>query len=108
LVVIAAQADWPAIGRIRMRMIADASADSLHSFVIDCIEPGSTLHTDGWQGYAGLEKKGFEREVSVTRGRKKEASKLLPTRPPSGLATEAMAARNPSGRSGSLAAAILP
>jgi len=78
LVVIAAQADGPAIGRIRMRMIADASADSLHSFVIDCIEPGSTLHTDGWQGYAGLEKKGFEREVSVTRGRKKEASKLLP------------------------------
>jgi transposase-like protein len=78
LVVIAAQADGPAIGRIRMRMIADASADSLHSFVIDCIEPGSTLHTDGWQGYAGLEKKGFDREVSVTRGRKKDASKLLP------------------------------
>jgi len=45
LVVIAAQADGPAIGRIRMRMIADASADSLHSFVIDCIEPGSTLHS---------------------------------------------------------------
>jgi transposase-like protein len=78
LVVIAAQADGPAIGRIRMRMIADASADSLHPFVIDCIEPGSTLHTDGWQGYAGLEKKGFEREVSTTRGRRKEASKLLP------------------------------
>ena len=78
LVVIAAQADGPAIGRIRMRMIADASADSLHPFVVDCIEPGSTLHTDGWQGYAGLEKKGFEREVSITRGRRKDASKLLP------------------------------
>jgi transposase-like protein len=78
LVVIAAQADGPAIGRIRMRMIADASAGSLHSFVIDFIEPGSTLHTDGWQGYAGLEKKGFEREVSTTRGRRKDASKLLP------------------------------
>lgn len=78
LVVIAAQADGPGIGRIRMRMIADASADSLHPFVIDCIEPGSTLHTDGWQGYAGLEKEGFEREISVTRGRRKDASKLLP------------------------------
>jgi transposase-like protein len=77
LVVIAAQADGPAIGRIRMRMIADASADSLHPFVIDCIEPGSTLHTDGWQGYAGLEQKGFDREVSITRGRRKDASKLL-------------------------------
>jgi hypothetical protein len=78
LVVIAAQADGPAIGRVRMRMIADASADSLHPFVIECIEPGSTLHTDGWPGYAGLEKKGFEREVSTTRGRRKEAAKLLP------------------------------
>lgn len=78
LVVIAAQADGPSIGRIRMRMIADASADSLHPFVIDCIEPGSTLHTDGWQGYAGLEKKGFDREVSTTPGRRKDASKLLP------------------------------
>jgi hypothetical protein len=78
LVVIAAQADGPGIGRVRMRMIADGSADSLHPFVLDCIEPGSTLHTDGWQGYAGLEKKGFEREISVTRGRRKDASKLLP------------------------------
>lgn len=78
LVVIAAQADGPAIGRVRMRMIADASADSLHPFVMECIEPGSTLHTDGWPGYVGLEKKGFEREVSTTRRRRKEAAKLLP------------------------------
>ena len=78
LVVIAAQADGPGIGRIRMRMIADASAASLHPFVTDCIEPGSTLHMDGWQGYVGLEKKGYEREVSPTQGRRKDASKLLP------------------------------
>jgi transposase-like protein len=78
LVVIAAQADGPAIGRIRMRMIVNASAESLHSFVVDCIESGSSVHTDGWQGYAGLEKKGFEREVSTTRGSRKDASKLLP------------------------------
>ena len=25
----------------------------------DCIDPGSTIHTDGWQGYAGLETKGY-------------------------------------------------
>jgi transposase-like protein len=78
LVVIAAQADGPGIGRIRMRMIEDASADSLHPFVQDCIEPGSTIHTDGWQGYAGLERKGYQREITVLRGRRKEASKLMP------------------------------
>ena len=78
LVVIAAQADGPGIGRIRMRMIEDASAESLHPFVRDCIEPGSTIHTDGWQGYAGLETKGYQREITVLRGRRKEASKLMP------------------------------
>jgi len=78
LVVIAAQADGPGIGRIRLRMIPDASAESLHPFVTDCIEPGSTVHTDGWPGYSGLEEKGYEREVSILGGRKKDASKLLP------------------------------
>jgi hypothetical protein len=32
-------------------MIPDTSAASLHLFVEDCIETGSTLRTDGWQGY---------------------------------------------------------
>ena len=72
------QADGPGIGRIRMRAIQDASAGSLHGFVMDCIEPGSTLHTDGWQGYVGLDKQGFQREVTVLRGRRKEASELMP------------------------------
>lgn len=78
LVVIAAQADGPGIGRIRMRMIEDASAASLHPFVSECIEAGSTIHTDGWQGYAGLEGKGYQREITKLRGRRKEASQLMP------------------------------
>jgi transposase-like protein len=78
LVVIAAQADGPGTGRIRMRVIDDASAASLHSFVKDCIDPGSTVHTDGWQGYAGLETKGYQREITKLRGRRKEASELMP------------------------------
>ena len=78
LVVIAAQADGPGIGRIRMSVIKDASAESLHAFLLDAVETGSTIHTDGWTGYAGLEQKGFDREVTILGGRKKEASKLLP------------------------------
>jgi ISXO2-like transposase domain len=105
LVVIAAEVDGPGIGRIRMRRIEDASAGSLHAFVGDCVEPGSTIHTDGWQGYAGLESKGYDREVTVLRGRKKEASKLLPR---VRLALEAVVARHPPGRSGTPASAVLP
>ncbi len=78
LVVIAAQADGPGIGRIRMRMIEDASAESWHPFVKDCVAVGSTIHADGWQGYAGLETKGYPREITKLRGRRKEASQLMP------------------------------
>src|ERR1017187_6615197 len=78
LIVIAAEADGKGIGRIRMRMIQDASAASLHPFIEDCIEPASTVHTDGWQGYAGLQKKRYDHEVTPIRGRRREASTLLP------------------------------
>ena len=78
LIVVAAEADGKGIGRIRLRHIADASAASLHGFVVDSIEPGSTVHTDGWPSYQGLDQKGYDREVSPLRGRRKEAHKLLP------------------------------
>jgi transposase-like protein len=78
LIVVAAQADGKRIGRIRLRAIQDASAASLHPFVTDCIALGSTVHTDGWQGYQGLDQLGYDHEVTVLRGRRKDASTLLP------------------------------
>ena len=78
LVVIAAQAAGNAIGRIRMQVIPDASAGSLRPFIEGSVAPGSTVHTDGWPGYAGIDKKGYEHEISPIRGRPREASKLLP------------------------------
>jgi transposase-like protein len=78
LIVIAAQADGKAIGRVRMRVIEDASAECLHAFVQDSIEPGSTVHTDGWRGYSGVEKKGYDHEITRFRGQLKEVSKTLP------------------------------
>jgi transposase-like protein len=78
LVVIAAQEDGKAIGRIRMRRIADASAGSLLPFVESAVEPGSLIHTDGWLGYTGLEAKGYGHEVTVLKRSKASASDLLP------------------------------
>jgi len=79
LVVIAAQEDGKGIGRIRMRRVANASAASLHGFVQEAVERGSTVHTDGWEGYAGLESKGYGHEVTVLHGRSKQAAaELLP------------------------------
>lgn len=78
LIVVAAQEDGKGIGRIRMRRVKDASAESLHPFVQESIDPGSVVHTDGWEGYSGLERKGYVHEVTVLRGRKESASELLP------------------------------
>ena len=78
LVVVAAQEDGPGIGRIRMRQILNASADSLIPFVEDAIAPGSIIPTDGWPGYLPLESKGYKHDVTIVRRKKKTASELLP------------------------------
>lgn len=79
LVAIAAQEDGRGIGRIRMARIADASAASLQQFIRGAIEPGSVVHTDGWEGYRGLEKTGYRHQVTVLRGKGKDAAiELLP------------------------------
>ena len=54
LIIIAAEADGMGVGRIRMRLIAEASAKCLHAFVQESIVAGSIVQTDGWAGYAGL------------------------------------------------------
>jgi transposase-like protein len=60
-----------------MRVVKDCSAASLHPFVEDCIERRSVIHTDGWQGYNGLDEKGYRREIA-NLGTRKDASKLMP------------------------------
>ena len=78
LIVVAAEEVGRGIGRIRMKRIPDASSQSLHTFVGESIEPGSIVHTDGWEGYSGVEMKGYVHEITVLRKRKESASDLLP------------------------------
>ena len=78
LVAVAAEQDGRGIGRIRLRRIEDASAASLEVFIEEAIALGSLVHTDGWEGYAGLRKRGYRHEVTELRGRPPLASKLLP------------------------------
>ncbi len=71
LVVVAAQEDGKAIGRIRMRQIPNASAECLMPFVRDAVVPGSTVHTDGWLGYLPLKSNGFQHQITYLKGNKK-------------------------------------
>ncbi len=69
------------LGRCRMAPLADASAESLHPFVTDHVEPGAVAITDGWSGYAGLERLGYvheRRSQRAARARGEDPDELLP------------------------------
>jgi len=51
------------LGRIRLRKIPNCGAFPLENFVIDNVEKGSTVITDGWNGYSKLESKGYKRII---------------------------------------------
>ena len=78
LIVVAAQEDGAGIGRIRMRQIPDASAESLFAFLRDTIQPGTVIHTDGWRGYSDAPSQGFVHEVTKLKKYMEPASELLP------------------------------
>ena len=63
LVVVMVEVKGNKIGRIRLKHVPDASGASLESAVKESVEPGSTVHTDGWGGYGGLSKLGYAHEV---------------------------------------------
>lgn len=75
LVVVAAEEDGEGIGRIRLRRIADTTKASLHGFIAESIEPGSTVRTDGLPAYLGLT--GYVHDRQVQR-RQPEGEHLLP------------------------------
>lgn len=63
LVAIAVELDGKRLGRVRMRMIEEASAETLKTFIGENISKGSKIITDGWSGYSKLEADGYEHEI---------------------------------------------
>lgn len=63
LVVVAAEEDGKAIGRIRLCQVTDISSRSLFGAIERSIAPGSTVRTDGLKQYRGLTMKGYVHEV---------------------------------------------
>ena len=78
LIAVAAEADGPGIGRIRMRRIPDASAKSLMRFVEDSVEPDSLVHTDGWRGHLPLEGRGYFHLIAPLDPSRKTGSEMMP------------------------------
>ena len=65
-------------GRIRLRQIPDVSGDSLIGFVRDVVTPGSVILTDGWMGYHGLRRAGYQRDKIVLSSSGDPAHVALP------------------------------
>ena len=51
---------------------------SLLDFIREAVEPGATLHTDGWKSYAGLPSAGYQHRVTVIGGRDQQAHEVMP------------------------------
>lgn len=77
LVVIAVEIMEKGTGRVRMSIIPDASRKSLMKFINENIEIGSTLITDGWKGYSGISKKGYQ-QIIEDKTRMLEGEEILP------------------------------
>ena len=50
--------------RVRLKMIPNVTGSTLVSFVKDNVEKGSTVKTDDWIGYLGLERAGYNHIVT--------------------------------------------
>lgn len=70
--------DEKRLGRVRMRPVRDVSAESLEPFVNDMVEPGTSVLTDGWSAYSGLETLGYDHIVINQSASPDPAHVLMP------------------------------
>ena len=64
VVAIAAEVRGRGTGRIRMSVIPNVSAVILHQFVLNSVQSGAEVQTDGWNGYKGIETLGYRHIVT--------------------------------------------
>ncbi len=75
LVAVAVEEDGRRIGRIRLQTIPDLKRTTLHGFIATSIEPGSTVRSDGFAAYLGLDGYVHQRQVQT---KQPEAEHVLP------------------------------
>ena len=79
LVVVATECLGKQIGRVRFKIIPDASKENLIQFIEDNLEHGSAVITDGWTGYSSLsENKNYEHVKKLISNSGKKSHELLP------------------------------
>jgi transposase-like protein len=74
-IVIAAEEDGKGIGRVRLGCVPNLTKASVHGFIAQAIEPGSTVRTDGLNVYVGLHGYRHDRQIQA---RQPEGEYLMP------------------------------
>ncbi len=78
IVAIAAEVRGRGTGRIRMSVIPDVSVVSLHEFVLNSVQRGAEVRTDGWNGYEGIEPLGYRHIVTNISASEDPAHVVIP------------------------------
>jgi transposase-like protein len=68
VIIVGAEQDGKGIGRIRLRRIPDVTKATLHGFIAQSVEPGSTICTDGLHAYLGLDGYLHHRQIQSDQG----------------------------------------
>jgi transposase-like protein len=58
--------------------VPDVSQDSLIPFIESAVEPGATVHTDGWQAYWTVPEHGYTHERTIMRKQSDPAHVVMP------------------------------
>lgn len=69
--------DSESLGRVRFRCIPGITRKCAEAFVVDYVEPGSVIITDGWSAYNHVDKLGYRHEPHVQRTGGEEAQDQL-------------------------------
>jgi transposase-like protein len=84
LVVVATECIGKQIGRVRFKCIGAATSENLIPFIQDNVAQGSSIITDGWNGYTSLplmeegKDTGYIHQVKTVSGSGSQAHELLP------------------------------
>lgn len=66
-------------GRVRLRVAPRADAAEINAFFAANVARGARVRTDGWLGYAGLKKRGYDHDATTVGENPENAARLFPT-----------------------------
>jgi len=76
-VVVAVELNGHKLGRVRLQVIDNCSSNELLPFIKTNVVAGSSVVTDGWKGYSGLQKSNYRHE-QVFQTKTKDKASVLP------------------------------